>query len=133
MTDIIADIEQFFAGFAADDEGAETLTEQLALRTFVFELEDAEPFILDADADGVTCKQRSIEDPDLINEVTVVRSDVESLRALMAGKLGPIDALNEGRLFMSSMMTARVYNYGLLRAFRRGAELAECSAYPWEA
>lgn len=133
MTDIITDIEQFFAGFADDDEGAETLTEQLAPRTFVFELEGAEPFTFHADADGITCAPGTVEDPDLVNEVTIVRSDVESLRELMAGKLGPIEALNKGRLFMSSMMTARVYNYGLLRAFRRGAELAECSTYPWEA
>lgn len=132
MTDIIADLERFFDGFADDEEGAETLAEQLAHRTFAFELDDAEPFTLEAVEDGVTCEAGTVDDPDLINDVTVVTTDVDSLHDLMAGQLGPIEALNEGVLHMSSMMTARVYNYGLLRAFRRGAELAECSAYPWE-
>jgi hypothetical protein len=133
MTDIIADLERFFDGFAHDEEGRETLEEQLAHRTFVFHLDDAEPFTLRADADGVTCEPDGITDPDLINDVTIVQSDTNCLHDLMAGRQGPIQALNEGDLHMSSMMTARVYNYGLLRAFRRGAELTECATYEWEA
>lgn len=58
-----------------------------------------------------------------------MRAIVQSLRNLMAGRLGPVHGLNDGGLHLRSIMTARVYDYGLLRVYRLGAELADCSAH----
>lgn len=132
MTEITDHLTDFFARLKDDAEGQETLVNQLQHRSFQFDLDDGPSFTLDADEDGVSIRPETADDPDLVNEVTVVRTSVGTLHDLMAGRLSPVEALNQGRLFMTSMMTARVYNYGLLRAFRRGAELAECSTYPWE-
>lgn len=132
MTDITDHLTDFFARLTDDEEGLETLANQLQHRSFQFDLDDGPSFTLDANEDGVSIHSETTDDPDLVNDITVVRTSGGTLHDLMAGRLSPVDALNQGQLFMTSMMTARVYNYGLLRAFRRGAELAECSTYPWE-
>lgn len=132
MTDITAELERFFAPLTDDEEGNETLELQLAPRTFLFDLADADQFILTTDADGVSVEWGDIEDPDLINEVTRVEGSVDALHDIMAGRIRPLDSLDDGEIFMTSQMTARCYNYGLLRAFRRGAELSQATAYQWE-
>jgi hypothetical protein len=132
MSDITTEVTSFLEQLADDDEGREVLEQQLADRVFVFELSDTEPFVLDASADGIECETGRIESPDLVNEVTRVESDTESLYRIMSGQDSPLEALNEGDLFMSSMMAARCYNYGLLRAFRRGAEISTCTGYDWQ-
>lgn len=123
MSDLPTEVANFFEKLADDGEGREVLDQQLAERTFVFDLDDADPFVLRAAPDGVSCEWGSVDSPDLVDEVTRVEGDSETLRAMMTGQVSPLDALNEGDLFMTSMMAARCYNYGLLRAFRRGGEL----------
>ncbi|WP_323192210.1 hypothetical protein [Halostella sp. PRR32] len=132
MSDITTEVTSFLEQLADDDEGSEVLEQQLADRKFVFDLSDAEPFVLHATPDGIECDPGRIESPDLVNEVTRVESDTESLYRIMSGEVTPLDALNEGDLFMSSMMAARCYNYGLLRAFRRGSEISSCARYDWQ-
>jgi hypothetical protein len=123
MSDLPNEVARFFENLADDDEGAETLAKQLAPRRFVFELDEGKPFVLDASLEDVSCEWGTIESPDLVNDVTRVETDTDTLYAMMRGQVSPLDALNDGDLFMSSMMTARCYNYGLLRAFRRGGEM----------
>lgn len=132
MSDITAELEQFFEPLKTDDEGIETLDDQLAPRTFQFELSDADTFTLSADTDEITVEYGAVEDPDLVNEVTIVEGSVDALHEIMAGTVTPLDSLNDGDIFMTSMMAARCYNYGLLRAFRRAAELSECETHRWE-
>ncbi|WP_135822262.1 hypothetical protein [Halostella litorea] len=132
MSDITTELVSFLEALANDDEGIETLEQQLADRRFVFDLSDAEPFVLDASPDGIECERGRIESPDLVNEVTRVEGDVESLHRIMRGEVSPLQALNDGDIFMSSMMAARCYNYGLLRAFRRGAEINTPATFDWE-
>lgn len=133
MTDITTEVTSFFEKLADDDEGVEVLEKQLADRTFVFDLSDGGSFILDASLDGIRCEPGRIESPDLVSEVTRVEGDTDSLHSIMSGEVTPLDALDDGDIFMSSMMTARCYNYGLLRAFRRGAEISSCTAHDWQA
>lgn len=132
MSDITTELERFFEPLADDEEGQETLSLQLAPRTFLFDLADADPFVLTADDDSVAVEWEDIDDPDLINEVTRVEGSVDALHDIMAGRIRPLDSLDDGEIFMTSQMTARCYNYGLLRAFRRAAELAEATGYQWE-
>lgn len=132
MNDITTEVASFLEPLADDDEGVEVLEQQLADRRFVFDLSDADQFVLDASPDGIECKYDRIESPDLVNEVTRVEGDADSVRRIMRGEVSPLEALNDGDIFMSSMMTARCYNYGLLRAFRRGAEINTCTRYDWQ-
>ncbi|MFC6874187.1 hypothetical protein [Halobellus marinus] len=132
MSDITTQVASFLEPLADDDEGIEVLDQQLADRQFVFDLSDADPFVLDASLEDITCEFGQIESPDLVNEVTRVEGDTDSLRRIMRGDVSPLEALNEGDIFMTSMMTARCYNYGLLRAFRRGAEINPCRKYDWQ-
>jgi len=132
MSDITTEVASFLETLADDDEGSEVLEQQLADRRFVFDLSDADPFVLDASPDGIECEPGRIESPDLVNEVTRVEGDTDSLHRIMRGEVSPLEALNDGDIFMSSMMAARCYNYGLLRAFRRGAEINSCVRYDWQ-
>ncbi|WP_121823139.1 hypothetical protein [Halostella salina] len=132
MSDITTEVASFLEALADDDEGIETLEQQLADRRFQFDLSDADPFVLDASTDGISCEYGRIESPDLVEEVTRVEGDVESLRRIMRGEVSPLQALNDGDIFMSSMMAARCYNYGLLRAFRRGAEINTPTQFAWQ-
>ena len=132
MSDITTQVASFLEPLADDDEGIEVLDQQLADRRFVFDLSDADPFVLDASLEDITCEYGQIESPDLVNDVTRVEGDTDSLRRIMRGDVSPLEALNEGDIFMTSMMTARCYNYGLLRAFRRGSEINPCRRYDWQ-
>jgi len=132
MSDITTEVASFLEALADDDEGIETLEQQLADRRFQFDLSDADPFVLDASPDEITCEYGRIESPDLVEEVTRVEGDVDSLHRIMRGEVSPLQALNDGDIFMSSMMAARCYNYGLLRAFRRGAEINTPTQFAWQ-
>lgn len=132
MADITTELERFFEPLANDEEGRETLALQLAPRTFLFDLADADRFVLTADEDGVSVEWGDVEAPDLVNDVTRVEGSVDALHDIMAGRIRPLDSLDDGEIFMTSQMTARCYNYGLLRAFRRAAELSQATAYRWE-
>ena len=133
MTDITTELERFLEPLADDDEGRETLELQLAPRTFLFDFADAERFVLEVDTDGVSVEWGDINNPDLVTNVTRVEGTVDALHDIMAGRIRPLDSLDDGEIFMTSQMTARCYNYGLLRAFRRAAELTDCASYRWEA
>lgn len=132
MSELTTNVENFFEPLLDDDEGRETVEKQLRPRTFAFDVADDDSFVLRTDADGVKCTPGEPESDDLVNDVTRVEVDTDTLHRMMGGRVSPLDALNDGDLFMTSMMTARCYNYGLLRAFRRGAELAGCQNYEWE-
>lgn len=132
MNDITTEVTSFFENLVDDAEGSEVLEKQLADRTFVFDLSDTDSFVLNASPDEITCETGSIESPDLVNEVTRVEGDTDALYSIMSGEVTPLDALDDGDIFMSSMMAARCYNYGLLRALRRGAELSSCTTHDWQ-
>lgn len=133
MSELTTNVERFFEPLLDDPEGQETIEQQLAPRTFAFDVADDDPFVLRAGPDGIECTTGEPESDDLVQDVTRVEVDTDTLDRMMGGQVSPLDALNDGDLFMTSMMTARSYNYGLLRAFRRGAELSGCAVYDWEA
>jgi len=92
-------------------------------RTFQFKLSDGDPFVMKMENGSITFEKTEISKPDLLKEVTLIETDTQTISDLVDGKLGPSDALDDGRLWMSSLMAAKPQNFHLLRLLRTGQEL----------
>ena len=92
-------------------------------RIFQFKLKDGDSFILEAENGKFSFRKGEIPNPDLLREVTLVETDTQTLQDIIKGKTTPSDTLENGRLWMSSMMSAKIQNYWLLRLMRIGQGL----------
>lgn len=92
-------------------------------RIFQFRLKDGAPFFLQAENGRFLLKRGEVSNPDFLKDVTLVETDTQTLIDIMQGKVTASDTLEDGRMWMSSLMAAKVQNFWLLRLFRIGQDL----------
>lgn len=121
MNDIMKLAKDFFKR-VQDDEKSKEVTGMFR-RTFQFIIKDGKPFVFEAKNGQFSFREGEVAKPDLLNEVTLVETDIQTLKDIMQGKVGPSEALDRGTLWMSSSMAAKVQNFWLLRLMRIGQGL----------
>jgi hypothetical protein len=121
MTDIMRSLEDFFKRIEEDAGLIEIRS--MFRRIFQFRLKDGIPFFLKAENGKFSLKKGEVSNPDFLKDVTLVETDTQTLMDIIQGKVTPSNTLEDGRMWMSSLMAAKVQNFWLLRLFRIGQSL----------
>ena len=121
MKDIMNSLKEFFKRIE-EDPGSKDVRSMFR-RIFQFKLKDGDPFILEAENGKFSFRKGEIPNPDLLKEVTLVETDAQTLQEMIQGKITPSDTLENGRMWMSSLMAAKIQNFWFLRLMRIGQGL----------
>lgn len=121
MTDIGRSLEDFFKRIE-EDAGLKEVRSMFR-RIFQFRLKDGDPFFLEAKNGKFSLKKGEVSNPDFLKDVTLVETDTQTLMDIIQGKIRPSETLEDGRMWMSSLMAVKVQNFWLLRLFRIGQDL----------
>jgi putative sterol carrier protein len=121
MTDIMKSLQEFFKK-VEEDKGSKDV-QNMFRRIFQFKLKDGDSFILEAENGKFSFRKGEIPNPDLLREVTLVETDTQTLQDIIQGRITPSDTLENGTMWMSSMMAVKIQNYWLLRLLRIGQGL----------
>ena len=121
MLEIMAKMKSFFKDLTETKEGREVI--DFYDRTFQFVLATGESFIMEKKAGQFEFREGTIPDPDLLKEVTLVETDIQTLQDLMDVKLSPSAAVEKGNFWTSGDMAAKPFNFWLLRLFKLGQKM----------
>lgn len=121
MMDIMKSLQEFFKKVEAD-KGSKDV-QNMFRRIFQFKLRDGDPFILEAENGKFLFKKGEVSNPDLLKDVTLIEADTQTLQDIIQGRITPSDTLENGTMWMSSMMAVKIQNYWLLRLLRIGQGL----------
>ncbi|MEI9477251.1 MAG: hypothetical protein WCO26_11815 [Deltaproteobacteria bacterium] len=121
MVDVIKSLQDFFKRIEEDAESKEV--RNMFRRTFQFKLKDGDPFVLEAENGNFSFNKGEVPSPDFLKDVTLVETDTHTLLDIIQGKITPSDTMEDGRMWMSSLMAAKLQNFWLLRLMRIGQGL----------
>ncbi len=121
MLEITTKMKSFFGDLANTREGKEVV--DFYDRTFQFVLTTGESFIMEKKEGRFEFREGTIPDPDLLKEVTIVETDVQTLQDLMDVKISPSAAKEKGKFWTSGDMAAKPFNFWLLRLFKLGQKM----------
>jgi len=121
MLEIIENMKSFFDGLANTREGHEAIAS--LERTFQFILDTGEAFIMEKKNDRFHFREGRIPNPDLLKEVTIVETDVKTLRDIIDVKISPSSAIEKGKFWTSGDMAIKPLNYWLIRLFKLGQKI----------
>jgi hypothetical protein len=103
-----------------DPEGQKVLS--TVDRKFQFQGKGYNSFIIKLLNGKISMEEGKMKKP-VFRELTVCLINKEDLQSLIDGKLSPADAFFSQKLGMTSEMSSKGYNYGLMRLIRRAQEL----------
>jgi len=121
MVDTIKSLQDFFKKIEGDAESKEVRS--MFRRIFQFKLKDGDPFFLEVKNGKFSLMKGEVPNPDFLKDVTLVETDTQTLIDIIQRKIRPSEPLEDGRLWMSSLMAVKVQNFWLLRLFRIGQDL----------
>ncbi len=121
MTDIGRSLEDFFKRI--EENAGLKEVRSMFRRIFQFRLKDGDSFFLEAKNGKFSLKKGEVSNPDFLKDVTLVETDTQTLMDIIQGKIRPSETLEDGRMWMSSLMAVKVQNFWLLRLFRIGQDL----------
>jgi len=121
MSKIMEQMAAFFKNLAETKEGKEAIAP--FERTFQFLLNTGEAFIMEKKDYQFHFREGKIPNPDLLKEVTLIETDAQTLQDIMEVRLSPSEAIERGKFWTSSDMSAKPLNYWLLRLLKLGQKL----------